>query len=173
MIRRVLLVLLVVSLLTMSWGCKSSAQTRSGAAQSGRWSGSYVKLYQTSVPDSYNAAVAMLEQDKIPVYSKVVGPTMASIRGITTSGDPIVMDFRATGINSTEVTVKVGSGDVAQTNYLFEQLDSHMRGTTAVGAAGTAPGMTHGGTAGAATTTTGTTSGSANSGAYCPPTQAQ
>ena len=102
----------------------------------------------------------MLEADKIPVYSKQCGATAATIRGITTTGDQILMDFKATGINTTTVSVKVGSGDSAQANYLFEQLDARVSGTavcapgTAPGTAGgTAPGMASG-TAGAMTTGT-------------------
>jgi hypothetical protein len=129
MSHRALLVLAVLLAVVMVWGCKSSTPTRSGAVAVGAMSGTYQKLYPYTVQETYNAAMATLEADKVPVYSKQVGATMGAIRATLVDGKKLSMDFKATGVGSTLATINVG-GDVGRTNYFYEQLDSRLQGTT-------------------------------------------
>jgi len=161
MSHRALLVLTVLLVVVMAWGCKQSAPTRSGAVSSGTFSGSYEKLYPYTVQEAYNAAIAALDADKVPVYFKQVGATMGSIRATMVDGKKLSMDFKATGIGSTLVTVNAG-GDMGRTNYFYEQLDSRLHGQPSSASQMSQPGVTAG---------SGTYSGamSSSSSANCPP----
>ena len=95
----------------------------------------------------------MLQDEKIPVYSKQAGATVASIEGTLSDGKKLSMDFKSTGANTTQVTVQVGTfGDSARTNYFFGKLDNRlMPHGASMGAVGTTGGASSGAT-GSATT---------------------
>jgi hypothetical protein len=137
MSRRTLVVLLVLSLVVVTWGCRST-KTSSGATTGGTSYivGTYQKSYPWTVTQAVSQAETVLHADSIPVYKRQVGATVATLEGTLSDGSNLKMDFKATSASNTTVTIRVGTfGDSSRTNYFFSKLDERMgeRPGTAVG----------------------------------------
>lgn len=127
MTRKIALAILVFAIPGLLSGCAVAAGA--GAATAGVLyvKGAYQKSYPVTVAQAYNASLAMLEADKIPVFQKEVGTTIASIEATLSDGKKLRMAFKATGANTTEVTIRIGTfGDSNRSNYFFGQLDKRL-----------------------------------------------
>lgn len=129
MMRRISGVLLVLSLVVSFGGCWFLVGA--GAATGGVLyvKGAAQKSYPVNVEKAYNAALAVLAEDRIVPYKKEVAPTVASIEATLADGKTIKWSFKASGAETTEVTLRIGTfGDKDRSNYFFQKLDKHIPG---------------------------------------------
>jgi hypothetical protein len=123
--RQVLAVAVVLAMLAAFWGCRST-RTTSGASTgpAGYITGAYTKTYSATVDKVYEAALRMLQDDKIAPYNKEIGATTGLIEATLADGKTVTIDLKASGTNTTDTTIKIGAlGDTGRSNYFFEKLD--------------------------------------------------
>jgi hypothetical protein len=126
--KNALLAVLVLGIVSSLAGCLLIAGA--GAATGGVLyiKGAAVKTYPTTVQKAYDAMFAVLKEDKVPVYKQEVGAEIGKLEGTLSDGTTIKIDFKATGTQTTEVTIRIGTfGDKDRSNYYFEKLDAKIK----------------------------------------------
>jgi len=132
MASRITIVIMLLAVSGVLSGCAVAAGADAATAGVLYVKGAYQKTYPVTVTQAYNASLAMLEADKIPVYQKEIGTTIASIEATLTDGKKLRMSFKATGASTTEITIRIGTfGDSNRSNYFFDQLDKRLTAPTA------------------------------------------
>ncbi len=129
MTTRILGVLLMLSLVVSVGGCWFLVGA--GAATGGVLyvKGAAQKSYPVNVEKAYNAVLAVLAEDKIAPYKKEVAPTVASVEATLADGKEIKWSLKASGADTTEVTLRIGTfGDKDRSNYFFQKLDKQIPG---------------------------------------------